>query len=168
MPKIVVFDSGLGSLSIIGPLQKKVRSEIIYFADQENFPYGTKSVLQLKKIIKFTIKKLQKRFEPDIIIVGSNTPSLLLGIPTKSRIMGVNPPLRDAVRTTRTKTIAILATQSVVKNKKLTKYIRKNVPAEIKVIRVNATPLVDLVESGKFILERNNCENIIKKVLNPF
>ena len=52
MAKIVVFDSGMGSLSIIKPIQKKVNADIIYFADQKNFPYGTKSVLELKKIIK--------------------------------------------------------------------------------------------------------------------
>ena len=80
MPKIVVFDSGLGSLSVIKSIQKKINAKIIYFADQDNYPYGTKSVPQLEKIIKSTISKLQEKFEPDIIIVGSNTPSLLLDI----------------------------------------------------------------------------------------
>jgi len=47
--KIVVFDSGLGSLSIIKAIQKISKSEIIYFADQENFPYGQKSQAQLSK-----------------------------------------------------------------------------------------------------------------------
>ena len=35
---IVVFDSGLGSLSIIKELQKIFKGELIYFADQKNFP----------------------------------------------------------------------------------------------------------------------------------
>ena len=47
MAKIVVFDSGLGSLSIIKAVQKIAKSEIIYFADQQNFPYGKKSQAQL-------------------------------------------------------------------------------------------------------------------------
>ena len=78
MPRITIFDSGFGSLSIIKPIQKKIKSEIIYFADQKNFPYGTKSVSELDKIIKSTIVRLEKKFKPDIIIIGSNTPSLLL------------------------------------------------------------------------------------------
>jgi glutamate racemase len=51
MARIVVFDSGLGSLSIIKAIQKIIKSEIIYYADQQNFPYGEKSQAQLSKII---------------------------------------------------------------------------------------------------------------------
>ena len=167
MPKIAVFDSGLGSLSIIKPIQKKIRAEIFYFADQDNFPYGTKSISQLKKVIESTIKKLQKKFEPDVIIVGSNTPSLLLDISTRSKIIGIYPPLHEASKITRTKTIAILATRSVVKSKKLTNYIRKNVPSTIKIIKINASPLVELVESEKFISEKSFCEKKIKQILEP-
>ena len=81
--KIAVFDSGLGSLSVIKPIQKRINAEIIYFADQKNYPYGTKTVSQLDKIIKSTILTLQEKFSPDIIVVGSNTPSLLLNIEKK-------------------------------------------------------------------------------------
>lgn len=168
MSKIVIFDSGLGSLSIIEPIKKKIRAEIIYYADQVNFPYGTKSILQLKKIIESTIKKLQKKFEPDIIVIGSNTPSLLLGIPQKSNIIGIYPPLHEAVKATKTHVIAILATKSVIDSNELIDYIKKNVPKKIKVIKINASPLVDLVESGKFISEKQFCERQIKKFLNPF
>ena len=80
MPKIVVFDSGLGSLSVIKSIRKKIKAEVIYYADQESYPYGTKSIHQLNKIIKNTILKLQESFDPDIIVVASNTPSLLLNI----------------------------------------------------------------------------------------
>ena len=48
--KIVIFDSGLGSLSIIQPIQRIRKSNIVYFADKKNFPYGKKSVIELKKI----------------------------------------------------------------------------------------------------------------------
>jgi glutamate racemase len=166
--KIAVFDSGLGSLSIIKPIQKKIRAEIIYFADQDNFPYGTKSISKLQKIIQSTIKKLKERFEPDIIVMGSNTPSLLIGMPARSKIIRVYPPLRDAVKVTKTKTIAILATQSVVKSKELKSYIKNNVPEQIKVITINASTLVELVESGKFISDRTFCEKEIKRVLRLF
>lgn len=87
MSKIVVFDSGLGSLSVIKSIRKKIKAEVIYFADQANYPYGTKSVRQLDRIIKSTISKLQEKFEPDIIIVGSNTPSLLLDIEKKIELL---------------------------------------------------------------------------------
>ena len=74
---MLFFDSGLGSLSIIKAIQKKTKSDIIYLADKKNFPYGKKTKLQLYKIITSTIKKISEKFNPDIIILASNTPSLL-------------------------------------------------------------------------------------------
>ena len=83
LAKIVVFDSGLGSLSIIKEIQKIIKTDIVYFADQKNYPYGTKSQAQLSKIIKKTINLLEEKFVPDIIVVVSNTPSLMLNLETK-------------------------------------------------------------------------------------
>ncbi len=168
--KIIVFDSGLGSLSIIKSIQKKVIADIIYFADQKNFPYGTKSVVELRKIIKSTIVMLDKNFRPELIVIGSNTPSLLLKkIFNNPRIVGVFPPLKDAKRKTKTKTIAILATKSVIESNVLQNYIKKNLPKKIKVIKINAAPLIELVESGKFIDNKKLCNSKIKKTLSkPF
>ena len=86
MAKIAVFDSGFGSLSIIKPIQKAVKSDIVYFADQKNFPYGKKSKYQLTKIISKTINMLEEKFEPDLIVIGSNTPSLLVQINKKNMV----------------------------------------------------------------------------------
>ncbi|MDE1845539.1 MAG: aspartate/glutamate racemase family protein [Thaumarchaeota archaeon] len=167
MAKIAVFDSGLGSLSVIKPIQKRVNAEIIYFADQKNYPYGTKTVSQLDKIIKSTISKLLKEFDPDVIVVGSNTPSLLLHLEKKDKIIGVFPPLKEAASKTKSRKIGILATKAVVKNKILDKYIRKNVSSKIHVTKINATRLIDLVESGKFISQKQVSKNIIQKIIKP-
>ena len=167
MTKIAVFDSGMGSLSIIKPIQKRIKAEIIYFADQKNYPYGTKTVPQLDKIIKSTIVTLQKKFSPDVIVVGSNTPSLLLNIEKKDKIIGVYPPLREAASKTRSGKIGILATKAVVKSKAFDRYIKKNVPNKIHVTKINATPLVDLVESGKFISQKQLSKDIIQKIMKP-
>jgi len=165
MPRIAVFDSGFGSLSIIKPIQKKIKSEIIYFADQKNFPYGTKSVSKLKKIINSTIIRLEKKFKPDLIIIGSNTPSLLLKKIIKSKIIGVYPPLRQAVDKTKSNSIAILATKSVIESHMLKIFIKRNIAKKIKVNLINASLLVDLVESGKFIYDKKFCKKKIERIL---
>ena len=165
MPRIAVFDSGFGSLSIIKSIQKKLKSEIIYFADQKNFSYGTKSISDLRRIIKSTISSLEKKFAPDLIVIGSNTPSLLLKKITKPKIIGVFPPIKNAVKKTKSNTIAILTTKSVVESNALKNFIRKNTPKNIRVIKINATPLVKLVESGKFIYNKKLCKKEIEKFL---
>lgn len=166
MVRIAVFDSGLGSLSIIKALQKICKSDIIYFADQKNFPYGKKSKKQLEIIINQTIKTLEKKFSPDLIVMASNTPSLMVKI-TKRKVIGVNPPIREAMLLSKTKNIAILGTQSAIKSKSLSKYIKKiNFCKNKKIYKINSSALVNLVESNRFITNKTYCKKIIRKTLS--
>ena len=152
MAKIVVFDSGFGSLSIVKAIQKTMKSEIIYFADHKNFPYGKKSKKELEQIIKDTVNFLDEKFNPDLIVVGSNTPTLLLSISNRGKIFGVLPPIKNAIKISKTKNIAILATQSVVKSKELSNYLKKNkIRKKASIEKINISPLVELVESGLFL-----------------
>ncbi len=164
--KIVVFDSGLGSLSIIHAIQKISKSEIIYFADQQNYPYGNKSQAQLDSIIKKSIKTLQEQFSPDVLVMASNTPSLMLNLPT-NKVIGVKPPLNEAYKISKSKKIGILGTESAIKSKGLSKYIKgKKYSKSYKIFKINGSELIDLVESGKFVSNKQYCKKIIKKVLN--
>jgi glutamate racemase len=166
MVRIAVFDSGLGSMSIIKALQKICKSDIIYFADQKNFPYGKKSKKQLEIIINQTIKTLEKKFSPDLIVMASNTPSLMVKI-TKRKVIGVNPPIREAMLLSKTKNIAILGTQSTIKSKSLSSYIKKfNFYKNNKVYKINSSALVNLVESNRFITNKTYCKKIIRKTLS--
>lgn len=166
MVKIVVFDSGLGSLSIIKPIQKQIKCNIIYFADTKNFPYGKKSIKEIRNITSQTISILLKSFKPELIIVGSNTLSLTLNSRAKN-ILPILPPLNEAKRITKSKSIAILATESIVKSNLLDDYIRNFKTNDIKIIKVNSSQLVELVEYGKFYSNPELCRNTIKKTLSP-
>ena len=165
--KIAVFDSGFGSISIIREIQKIFKGELIYFADQKNFPYGVKSKKELEDIIKDTIDLLEEKFSPDFIIMASNTPTLLLNFSRISpKIVGVYPPLNDAVKISRTRNIAILGTRSVIQSESITEFIEKcDVPNDMMVHKIDCSLLVELVESGKFLTDKENCKNIIREVL---
>ena len=165
MAKIVVFDSGLGSLSIIKEIQKIGKNDIIYFADQKNYPYGVKSQAQLSTIIKKTINILEEKFVPDIIVVASNTPSLMLNLQS-NKIVDVKPPLKVAIKKSKSKRIGILATKSAINSKGLTDYIEEeNIPKSYKIFKINGSNLVNLVESGKFLNNKKYCKKIIKENL---
>ena len=159
--KIVVFDSGLGSLSIIKAIQKKTKSDIIYLADRKNFPYGTKTKSQLYKIITDTIEKISERFNPDLIILASNTPSLLFREKLTINVITVLPPLEKIQKASN---VAILTTEIVAKSKELDNYIEQFNDLE-EVLKINCSELVELVESGKFLTHERDCVKTILKVL---
>jgi len=166
MIRIVVFDSGLGSVSVIKQIQKQFKCNIIYFADSKNFPYGKKSIEEIRNIALQTISTLQNSFKPKLIVVGSNTLSLTLNSHSKN-IFLILPPLNQAKKITKSKSIAILATKSIVKSNLLDNYTKKFKINNIKIVKVNASRLVELVECGKFYSNPKLCTDIIKKTLSP-
>ncbi len=168
LAKIAVFDSGLGSLSIIKEIQKNMKADIVYFADQKNYPYGNKSQAQIASIIKKTINLLEKKFTPDIIVVASNTPSLMLNLQT-GKIVDVKPPLKLAQKQSKSKKIGILATNASVNSKGLANYVTENnIPKSYEIFKIDGSNLVDLVESGKFLNNEKYCKKIIKKSLDDY
>ena len=169
MARIIVFDSGFGSISIIKLIQQAIKSDIIYFADQKNFPYGKKSKTQLTKIIIKTINMLEEKFKPDLIVIGSNTPSLLVEI-NKKNIVKVLPPIKKAAKISKTGNVAMLATHATVRSKKLSEYVRKSrLSKHVNLKKIDATQLVRLVEDGKFLDNKKLCKKTVRKVLSePF
>ena len=164
--KIVVFDSGFGSLSVIKEIRKKVKSDIVYFADQKNFPYGKKSKKQLLEIINQTLDKISKKFNPDLIVVASNTPSLLLRDKLPKGIINVLPPLGKISASKQSHNIAILATESVVKGSEIDDYVKETIKSrKHRIVKINSSSLVNLVETGKFIDKPEYCSTIIQKTL---
>jgi len=159
--KIVVFDSGIGSLSVIKAIQKKTKSDIIYLADKKNFPYGKKTKSQLYKIITDTIKKISEKFDPDVIVLASNTPSLLFREKLPKNVIIVLPPLEKIQEASN---VAILTTEIVAKSKELDNYIEQFNNLE-EVLKINCSELVELVESGKFLTHERDCVKTILKVL---
>lgn len=167
---IAVFDSGIGSLSIIKELRRELPAEdVLYFADRAHFPYGSKSHKELYEIIVNTINYL-KRFKPKLIVMASNTPTVqvleeLKKAVTDVPIIGIRPPLKEAARMTRKKHIGILATAGTVNSKELENQIRREVPQHILVTKFNASPIVQIVEQGSHLADERRTFDVISRVL---
>ncbi len=168
MARIAVFDSGLGSLSIIREIQREIRCEIIYLADRKNFPYGSKTRRNLEKITMETIATLRNRFSPDVIVVGSNTPSILLDIESED-IFTIRPPVREASQRSVTKNVAILATRATIRSRALSNYISgQRIPVQTRFYKINCSSLVEIVESGRFARDRDDTRQVIRKILQGY
>ena len=162
---IAVFDSGIGSLSVIQALKQGLPNEsIIYLADRAHYPYGRKTKEQLKSIIVQTLKFLEK-FDPKSIIVASITPSMLVlreaRLHTTVPVFGVYPTLDGAVALSKTKHIALMATEGIIQSNELDEYVKPYIMTT-KIVMVNASPMIDLIESGQFLEDANIKETITR------
>jgi len=151
---LAVFDSGIGSLSVIESLRREMPNEsIVYLVDRAHYPYGNKTNRQLRSIIIQTLKYLEK-FDPKAIIVASITPSmhvlkeckLYANVP----VFGVYLNIGNTVASSKTRFIALLATEGTLKSEGLDAYIKPYITTT-KIIKINASPIINLVESGKFL-----------------
>lgn len=76
--KIAIFDSGVGGLGTLDLLVKnKIAKEIIYYADNKNVPFGTKSKEEILIIGQNAIDYLTS-LNVDLIILACNTVSSIL------------------------------------------------------------------------------------------
>ena len=172
MARIAVFDSGLGSLSVIGAIRRRIRCEIVYLADRRSFPYGGKSRRELARIVRDTVRMLDERFGPDLVVVGSNTPTLMLDLESVGgggrgrRVIGVLPPVREAAGLSATGNIAVLATGAVVGGGYLADYVRsQKIPEGTAVHGIDCSRLVGLVESGGFATDPAGARRAVTEVL---
>lgn len=165
-----MFDSGIGSISIIRELKREVPNEdLLYFADRAHFPYGNKSHQQLREIIVNTINYL-RRYKPKLVVVASNTPSVQVldevrKMITDVPIIGVRPPLKEASRLTKKKHIGIMATEGTIRSKELEVQIRREVPQHILVTKFNASPIIELIEQGVHLENERRTFDVVSRVL---
>lgn len=146
---IGVFDSGIGGISVVREIKKVLPNEsIIYLADKANFPYGKKTVEQIRKISEKNVKWLLRR-RVKLIVVACNTATVnaisflrqkfpLVGF------VGMEPAVKPAAKKAK-KGIIILSSPKATKSKQLHSLIKKYAKG-IRVINLGSLELVAAVE----------------------
>jgi len=169
-PRILVFDSGVGGLSIVHEIQQKLPSvPLIYASDNAFFPYGTKGEAELITRVDKVFHKLTGHYPIDIIVVACNTASTLALPHIRSHfsqpIVGVVPAIKPAVAQSKSQVIGLLATPATVARPYTLNLIREYA-SNAEVISVGSSELVLLAEQklrGEHIASQR-----IKTILQPF
>ena len=170
--RIGIFDSGLGGLTVLKQLQKKMPNEnFVYFGDTAHVPYGNKSVDTIvkhsTKIIKFLISKKVK-----LIIVACNTVSStalpLIKSITKIPIIDViTPAINDIENLKNIKNIGVIGTEATIQSKEYQKRIQ-NINDKINVYSKACPLFVPIIEEGLFnhAIAKLSTEMYLKNIKN--
>lgn len=151
---ILVFDSGLGGLSIVEALgHHHIHANIFYLADKSHYPYGELSTKVLKERCLGLIRQgLQQgvQNEPiDLIIIACNTASTqvlpLLRQHFRQAIVGVVPAIKPAAALSQTKHMVLLATPGTVKTHYIDK-LHQDFASHCQLHKVSSSELVHLAE----------------------
>lgn len=151
MKRALVFDSGIGGLSVFDAvIEAGLELELDYAADNAWLPYGLKSDAELKARVPALLARLAAQWSPDIVVVACNTASTIaleaaraaLPVP----VVGVVPPIKPAAQLTKSGVIGLLATPATVR-RAYTDDLIQSFAADKLVIRFGSTALVEAAEA---------------------
>ncbi|MFA5096361.1 MAG: glutamate racemase [Candidatus Omnitrophota bacterium] len=170
MRPIGVFDSGVGGLTVVRELIRRLPHEdIVYFGDTARVPYGIKSK---ETVIRFSIENILflLKHKVKFICVACNTVSSFALPEIKNHfrvpLVGVIAPgAREAVYATRNKRVGVIGTKGTIRSRAYENEIRQLDPG----VRVTgaACPLfVPFVEEGW--LKGEVVRTVVRHYLQPF
>src|SRR5262245_1343941 len=148
---LLIFDSGVGGLSVLKPIRALLpRAPIVYAADSAGYPYGTKPFEEIEARVPALLGRLAERYDPRLIVIACNTASTIaldgvrnaLDLP----IVGTVPAIKPAAALSKTRTIGVLGTPATVVQPYVDR-LAADFAADCTVIRHGSSELVDLAEA---------------------
>lgn len=168
-PTVLVFDSGLGGLTVHAELVKKrPDARYIYVADDAAFPYGKLMPDVLITRVNGVMGKLIARFKPDIIVIACNTASTICLPSLRAQFtvpfVGTVPAVKPAAVLSKTRIISILGTPGTVSREYTHDLIIAHA-ADCRVSLVGAPNLARLAEA--FLRGESICDEAVLIEIAP-
>ncbi|MDD4291632.1 MAG: hypothetical protein PHX51_05300 [Clostridia bacterium] len=104
--KVIVYDSGIGGLSVLSALLKKTcQTKFMYLFDSGGMPYGSKSPESLTERAVNALEYADNAFHADMAVIACNTLTAncidVLRKLFSFRIIGIEPPIKQLAHITK-------------------------------------------------------------------
>ncbi|MCP1914840.1 glutamate racemase [Bradyrhizobium sp. USDA 4509] len=125
-PTILVFDSGLGGLTVLREIVRaRPDAHYVYVADDAFFPYGHHGEDEIIARVVPLVGELIAAHAPDLVVIACNTASTLVMSHLRDAyplpFVGTVPAIKPACASSKTKRVSVLGTRGTVKRE----YTRK-------------------------------------------
>jgi glutamate racemase len=148
---LLIFDSGVGGLSVLGHIRARLPDAgIVYAADNAGYPYGTKSEAEIASRVPALLGRLVERYRPRLIVIACNTASTIALAHVRSAldlpVVGTVPAIKPAALASKTRVIGVLGTEATVRQAYVDRLIAE-FASDCTVLRHGSAELVDLAEA---------------------
>lgn len=148
---ILLFDSGVGGLSVLGHVRKALPAAgIVYAADNGGYPYGTKSEAEIASRIPALLGRMVERYAPRIVVIACNTASTIALAHVRAAldlpVVGTVPAIKPAALASKTRVIGVLGTDATVRQPYVDR-LSAEFASDCRVIRHGSAELVALAEA---------------------
>src|SRR5271163_810852 len=152
MPTILVFDSGLGGLTVLREIvAARPDAHYVYVADDAYFPYGQHSEQQVIARAVPLIGEQIAAHHPDLVVIACNTVSTLVMSHLRSEyqvpFVGTVPAIKPACAQSKTRRVSVLGTKGTVK-REYTKALIRDFGQGCEVTLVGSPELAALAEAA--------------------
>jgi glutamate racemase len=118
-PVILVFDSGLGGLTVYREVAAaRPDAQFVYAADDAAFPYGRFGERELTERVLTVMARLITQHAPTLIVIACNTASTLVLAELRKNFpvpfVGTVPAIKPACTASQTKLVSVLGTEGTV------------------------------------------------------
>ncbi|VFP80198.1 glutamate racemase [Candidatus Erwinia haradaeae] len=149
--KILIFDSGVGGLSVYSELCKLLpKLNYLYVFDNVAFPYGEKSEEITTKRVVSIITAVIRLYSVSLVVIACNSASIVSLPELRSRfvcpIVGVVPAIKPAAQLTRNGVIGLLATRGTLQ-RSYTYNLIERFASTCNIVMLGSKELVEIVES---------------------
>src|SRR6185436_10410660 len=130
-PAILVFDSGLGGLTVFREVAvARPDAHFVYAADDAFFPYGRQDEDKLVARVIEVMSELIGAHRPDLVVIACNTASTLVLSHLRERFkvpfIGTVPAIKPACLSSNSKLVSVLGTEATVKREYTHTLIREH------------------------------------------
>jgi glutamate racemase len=151
-PAILVFDSGLGGLTVYREVVKvRPDARFIYALDDAFFPYGRRDEPVLVARVLDVMDDWLATHRPDLVVVACNTASTLVLPQLRARFqvpfVGTVPAIKPACADSKTKLVSVLGTEATV-GREYTRALIRDFAQGCAVTLVGSRRLAELAEAA--------------------
>ena len=151
-PTILVFDSGLGGLTVLREIVRaRPDAHYLYVADDAFFPYGHHGEEEIIGRVVPLVGELISEHRPDLVVIACNTASTLVMPHLRDRyavpFVGTVPAIKPACAASRTRRVSVLGTKGTVQ-REYTKSLIRDFAQGCEVTLVGSAELAALAETA--------------------
>ncbi|MGL4734000.1 MAG: glutamate racemase [Enterovibrio sp.] len=170
MRRVLVFDSGVGGLSVYQEIQKLLPAQpVIYAFDNAAFPYGELADEVLISRVQRMIEAICQRHEIILVVIACNTASTLVLPVLRARlsvpVVGVVPAIKPAAALSINRRIGLLATPATIQ-RPYTHQLIQQFAENCHVTLIGSTELVHMAEAK--LRGKAPCLQAINNIVAPF
>jgi glutamate racemase len=151
-PTILVFDSGLGGLTVLREVVKtRPDAHYVYVADDAFFPYGHHGEDEIVARVVPLIGELIAAHAPDLVVIACNTASTLVMSHLREAyrlpFVGTVPAIKPACASSKTRRVSVLGTRGTVQ-REYTRALIRDFGQGCEVTLVGSADLASLAEAA--------------------